>query len=335
MCNHIRDTFFLGDELRMFRELRIDRNTFEDLVNAVADLPLQRRGRRAFVFSHRERVLFIHVFLSFGLNVTHTLLLPRIKSTSEVGAMARRIATEYADRMRAVFITHRNAPRNDQGRACFVIDCTVVQTKRPCLPFEEAKNWFSGKHYIYCLKKEVVVNASDGTAAFVESAFPGSVHDLTILRRGANNVLQVTGDAPILADKGYRGGETNVRTLIVVTEQSPAALRNRRVVVECFFGRLKSKFTTFSRKWVQDEPWFDLFFDLACCFTNADILYHPLDDDEWEIHQSIIEYWRLVEEERLRRRAAINARYRERLETAFIAAVASFPPHGFWQNLEP
>ena len=61
----------------MLRELHIDRNAFEDLVNAVADLPLQRRGRRPFVFSHKERVLFLHVFLAFGLNVAHMLLLPK------------------------------------------------------------------------------------------------------------------------------------------------------------------------------------------------------------------------------------------------------------------
>ena len=72
----------------MHRELRIDRNAFEDIVNAVADLPLHRRGRRAFVFSHRERVLFLHAFLAFGLHVAHMLPLPIIKSPSEVNVVA-------------------------------------------------------------------------------------------------------------------------------------------------------------------------------------------------------------------------------------------------------
>ena len=56
--NHIVTTFFLGDEARMFRELRISSVVFEEIVNAVADLPLQRRGRRSFIFTHQERVLF-------------------------------------------------------------------------------------------------------------------------------------------------------------------------------------------------------------------------------------------------------------------------------------
>ena len=75
----------------LFNELRIDRNSFDVLVNAVSDMPLQRRGRRAFVFAHRERILFLHTFLAFGLHVAHMLLLPRIKSSSEVNAIAKRI----------------------------------------------------------------------------------------------------------------------------------------------------------------------------------------------------------------------------------------------------
>ena len=59
--NHIVAAFFLGDEARMFRELRIDRVVFEEIVNAVVDLPLQRRGRRSFIFSHDERAVFSRV----------------------------------------------------------------------------------------------------------------------------------------------------------------------------------------------------------------------------------------------------------------------------------
>ena len=75
-------------ETLILHELHVDRNAFEDIVNAVADLPIQRRGRRAFVFSHRERVLFLHAFLAFGLHVAHMLLLPIIKSPSEVNVVA-------------------------------------------------------------------------------------------------------------------------------------------------------------------------------------------------------------------------------------------------------
>ena len=39
--------------------------TVEDLVNAVAGLPLQRRGRRQFIFSHKEHAPFLHAFLAF------------------------------------------------------------------------------------------------------------------------------------------------------------------------------------------------------------------------------------------------------------------------------
>ena len=93
--NHIVTTFFLGDEARMFRELRISGVVFDEIVNAVADLPLQRRGLRSFIFTYQERVLFLHVFLAFGLSVAHLLVLPGIKSASEVNAIAKMIASQY------------------------------------------------------------------------------------------------------------------------------------------------------------------------------------------------------------------------------------------------
>ena len=89
--SHVRDRFFLGDESRMLRELRVDRNAFEDLVNAVADLPLQRSGRRAFVFARGERLLFLRTSLTFRQNVARMLLLPRIKSPSEVNQTEKSI----------------------------------------------------------------------------------------------------------------------------------------------------------------------------------------------------------------------------------------------------
>ena len=323
----------MGDEFRMFNELRIDRHVFEDVVNAVADIPLQRRGRRPFIFSHRERILFLHTFLAFGLHIAHMLVLPRIKSSSEVNAIAKRIASQYSERLNTIFITRRDESRDDPDGAGFVVDCTVVQSKRPCLPFEEAKVWFSGKHNIYCLKKEVVVNATSGTAAFVESAFPGSIHDLTILRKSATKLVPLTEGSRLLADKGYRGGEADVCSLLVVTEQSGRSLRNRRVIVECFFGRLKRKYATFSGKWVLDEQSFDTFFDIACCFTNADIMYHPLNREEALVHRNIMAHWRFLEEERLRRRTQINVRYRQRQEESFVESVRSLQLPGLWPDL--
>ena len=56
--NHVHDRFFLEDDELTFRDLRIDRNAFEDIVNTVADIPVQRRDRRAFVFSHENAFSF-------------------------------------------------------------------------------------------------------------------------------------------------------------------------------------------------------------------------------------------------------------------------------------
>ena len=253
-----------------------------------------------------------------------------------MNAIAKKVALQYYQRIREVYIVKRNEHVGDPDGIGFTIDCTVVQTRRPCLPFDDAKTWFSGKHYIYCLKKEVVVNARTGTVAFIPPACPGSMHDLVVMRRSATTLNQLAGGSVILADKGYRGGEHNVPTLLVVTEDSPVVQRNKRVIVECFFGRLKQKYATLSRKWVLDEQSFDLFFDMACGFVNADILYHPLIGADRQVHLNIMWGWLQREEERQRHRAEINARYRARRNASYVETVLSiqsrFP---LWTDLNP
>ena len=159
--------------------------------------------------------------------------------------------------------------------AAMIVDCTVCQIKRPKRPFEEAKVFFSGKHFIYALKKEVCVNVRSGTAALVSKAYPGSVHDITILRDHAQTINNVLGGRAILADLGYCGAQRDVPT-IVICDGEDEQLRSKRVLVECFFGRLKMLWSVFSSKWTLGEEFFDTFFDIGCALTNLDVLHRPL-----------------------------------------------------------
>ena len=67
-----------------------------------------------------------------------------------------------------------NETIGDAPDPALIVDCTVCQIRRPKQPFEDAKVFFSGKHYIYALEKEVCVNVRSGTAALVSKAYPGS-----------------------------------------------------------------------------------------------------------------------------------------------------------------
>ena len=138
-----------------------------------------------------------------------------------------------------------------------VVDCTVVKIGRPKQHFRDAKIFFSGKHGIYALKKEVCVNVRSGTAAMISPSFPGSVHDITILRSHARQLRDILGERALLADLGYRGAERDVPTLVICGPNNDA--RRRRVIIECYFGRLKCLWAIFARKWSFSEDQFDAF----------------------------------------------------------------------------
>ena len=233
-----------------------------------------------------------------------------IRTRSHIEERARAFADLFHDTLvdgsvRFFDETHPLAPG-----AALIVDCTVCKIRRPDLPFRKAKRFFSGKHSMYCLKKEVCVNVRTGTAALITPAFPGSVHDMSVLRSHAQEVRNVLGGKALLADLGYRGAENDIPTIIVCGEQDE--LRSRRVLVECFFGRLKTLFFILSRTWTMKEEFFDTFFNIACAITNLDVLNRPLQAADYDFNRGV---YSLVMAEQLNRamdRRRANAAYRER-----------------------
>ena len=162
-------------------------------------------------------------------------------------------------------------------------------------------------------KKEVVVNAVTGTAALVSPGRPGSVHDLTVMRGNAEVINRLVGDAIILGDKGYRGGRSSVPSLFVVEDGDIHGFRDTRVLVECFFGRLKKKYGVFGTKWTLSADVFDIYFDCACAMTNVDILFHPLEARDEVFNRGVIAQWQVREARRREERAEANRVYRRRM----------------------
>ena len=162
------------------------------------------------------------------------------------------------------------------------------------------------------------MNIRSGTAAIVSKAFPGSVHDMRIFRSHVHDIRNVLGQRQVLADLGYVGARRDIPGVIVCGEED-VQLRARRVLVECFFGRLKCLWGIFSETWTIEERYFDRFFDIACGLTNIDILNRPLRDEDQEFNEGV--HYSIVEEieERLRKQKLANERYvnkrRERLQT--------------------
>ena len=143
------------------------------------------------------------------------------------------------------------------------------------------------------------------------------------MRGNADTINRLVGDAVILGDKGYRGGTSAVRNLFVVEDVDPDAFRNKRVLVECFFGRLKKKYGVFGAKWTMSVELFDVFFDCACAMTNVDIMFNPLDAQDGAFNDEVVERWQAREARRRRDRAEANREYRRRTALERLAQADS------------
>ena len=260
------------------------------------------------------------VFMSRGVDVLELLVTNQIRSRDHVVEMVKRIADLFRNNLVNGCVRYLREVDPEAPDSAMIVDCTVCRIMRPKQPFRDAKVFFSGKHYISALKKEVCVNVKSGTAALISKAFPGSVHDLTILRDNADVVNEVLGGRRLLADLGYRGAQRDV-PIIVVCEQNQRELRAKRVLVECFFGRLKMLLAVFSSTWRLGEECFDVFFDIGCALTNLDVLRRPLRESDKAYNEGVLNLL-LIElqlKEQWQRRA--NEEYRQlrraRLEQFF------------------
>jgi hypothetical protein len=61
------------------------------------------------------------------------------------------------------------------------VDATVQKRGRPAASFEEARRYFSEKHWIFYLESRVVTNRQ-ALALHVVTGVPGLVHDLVLFR---------------------------------------------------------------------------------------------------------------------------------------------------------
>ena len=116
--------------------------------------------------------------------------------------------------------------------------------------------------------------------------YAGSKHDIAILRTHADLINNTPQGRSILGDLGYRGAEHDIPSFIVCGESDP--LRSRRVIVECFFGRLKSLWTVFARAWTLEKDDFDVFFDVACGLTNVHVLLYPLQQADLLFNKGVL-----------------------------------------------
>ena len=68
----------------------------------------------------------------------------------------------------------------------------------------------------------------------------------------------------------------------------------------------------FSTMWRLGDDSFDVFFDIACAFTNLDILRRPLRDEDREFNEGVIRSIVMELKRKADRQRRLNTEYRER-----------------------
>jgi hypothetical protein len=141
-----------------------------------------------------------------------------------------------------------------------LVDSTTIEVNQPHASAATPTKYFDGKNWIYGMKKEVAVMATEPYyAMFAFEGKPGSIHDYKIFKSGYTRYLEYLVKTPsekemltdpdarwaILGDNGYFGpdGDTpELRRIAIPKRDTNEPLRleltRLRVHVERFFGRL-------------------------------------------------------------------------------------------------
>lgn len=180
----------------------------------------------------------------------------------------------------------------------YIVDATVQRILVPIGTFDQKKKWFSGKHGCYCLKSQVITDMK-GAAIMVSSGYEGSIHDLNVFRENYEEwrriaLLHPNIPAKILADKGYQAND--IDTLVTPVKGSPDRLSRQdnafnerigktRILVENFFGRLKSRYAIIGSVYRHSHDLYPKIFEICCAFVNFEIRLcgHGLrkEDGDW------------------------------------------------------
>ena len=128
---------FRNNEDEMFETLAINKAKFEAALNIVDSIPLPTRGRRSFVYSHRDKLLFLLIFLTQGIKALKMACLPKVKSLAKVLSLLHDTVALFGERIVTSTISKRNEQCEALPLCSSVVDCTVVETVGPALPFND------------------------------------------------------------------------------------------------------------------------------------------------------------------------------------------------------
>ena len=261
-----------------------------------------RRGRKPTT-SNKDRFFILLIYMNLYGKYKEMSILMGLSST-----MLHNIVFETLQKIFQTFITkflnfttNSSKKFDNYPREIGAVDVSLIPIHR-FNDFKTSKLFYSKKHEMHGIKLQTLVNP-DGQCISANVAFRGKVHDLTVLRQsGLINQLSYSmnrGDGAlvlcqhqIMCDKGYIGIHRELPNALVQARKPKGrnltqeqidennAIQHDRVIVENYFGRMKSLWGIFCTPYRGSESDLKMFTLLGVCLTNFHIQSNPLRDSD-------------------------------------------------------
>ena len=139
---------FFGNETALFETVGIDRDVFDDALALTAETAQERRGKLGALRTNREKRLFLVIFMRKGIDVLELLVVDFIKTREHIVERVKKIAQLFYRNLVRGAVRFFGETVPEAPDAALIVDCTVCQIRRPKKPLDEAKVFFSGKHFM-------------------------------------------------------------------------------------------------------------------------------------------------------------------------------------------
>lgn len=188
------------------------------------------------------------------------------------------------------------------------LDATVQEINNPHITNDP---YYSGKHKFHCAKVQGFVSPT-GLLIHFSRCFPGKIHDFQVFKDSGlkklileenNNCQRIFKEnCTVLADSGYQGISKEVPGAVTPRKKQRGQERTvedmafnktityRRIIVENWFGRLKTLWRIMFHCYRLRITFYDTLWKFCAAITNFHIKHHPLranqDEEEEEEEES-------------------------------------------------
>ncbi len=263
------------------------------------------QGKRSSISPH-DHLLFLLIHLKCNLSERTIGSLYKISKQSVERALSKAITVcqpIFEDRF-IKFISMEDQISNNWISPEFpdcagIVDATFQRTTKPFCGNKDSKPMFSGKHWAYGFKTQVI-HSMNGICVRYDTSYSGSRHDFDIFKSTIDKFASLYKKPDgsyykLIADKGYIGPSTisNVGIITPMRESDHLTVedyaRNRligsvRVICENYYGRLKQKFKIMRDVFTYKKDHYHLYVGLCIALTNYHVTLYPLRDNEGDFY---------------------------------------------------